>query len=101
MSEEIVLNDLGRSLQVEGMMRPFEIVPEEMVHEPEIEPDGVEELWDVKIHILLLDRAVEPLRMGIHLRGFRIRMPMGGMESSNLGIKVFHELASIVGEDKC
>lgn len=100
MGKKIVFNDLHGRLQVQGMMGSLQIVPKQVFHESKIESRRVEKFGGMKIHILLLDGAVETFGMGIHLRGLGVGMPVRGMESSNLGIESFHELTSIVGEDK-
>ena len=52
------------------------------------------------IQKLFLKGSVEPLDMGIHLGCFRIGMPMGLTEPSQLFIEVLHKLGTIVCEDK-
>lgn len=99
MSEKILVNGLRRSLQVQRMMGSLQIVPEEVFDKPKIESTRVEEFGGVKIHVLFLNRAVEAFGMGIHLWGLRKGVPVDLVKASNFGIKVFHELASIVGED--
>lgn len=47
----------------------------------------------------ILDGAVEPLGMGVHLRGLGIRTPVGEMQLAKMLVEVLEKLAPVVGED--
>lgn len=54
----------------------------------------------MEVDVFFLNRPVEPFGMSIHLWGLRVRVPMNLVKSPNLGVKGFHELGTIVGQDK-
>ncbi|MEK7218606.1 MAG: hypothetical protein AAB728_04040 [Patescibacteria group bacterium] len=80
-------------------MGTFRVEPEQIFHEEHVELLRFQELGSVEIHKLFLDRPVEPLAMGIHLRGLGVGVVMGEMEFRELLCEVLLELGAIVRED--
>ena len=79
-------------------MRSLSVVPEQPLDEFAVENIRIQKFGLVVINKLLLDGAVEPLVVGVHLWGPGIGMPVGLVETSEFLVEVLHELAAIVGE---
>jgi len=90
----------GGEFVFERTMHPFGVVPHKIVHEFSIEGIRRAQVGDMIVHKLILDRAIESLNMGVHLRGLGIGVVVDEMEATQFCIKVFHKLAPIVGEHK-
>lgn len=74
-------------------------MPEKMFDQSDVERHGIKQLRLVVIDELLLDGAIEPLGMSIHLGCFGVGVPVDLVEPFNLGIEVFHELTAVVRQD--
>lgn len=79
-------------------MWSFGIVPQKVFHKADIEAGGVQKFWLMVVNVLLLDGAVEPFGVRIHLGRLWIGMPVGQMEVAEFLIKVFHEFTTIIGQ---
>ena len=80
-------------------MRTFCIVPEKMPDEPLVKVDRIEQFGLVEVDVFLLDGAIEPFIVRVHLRTPWIGVPVDFMEFPDLGVEVLHKLGSVVRQD--
>lgn len=81
-------------------MYPLCVVPDEVIYQFAVELIDGRHNMRMVIDEFFLDRAIEPLAMGIHLGSLRIGMVMDHVQAPQFLVKMFHELAAIVGQDK-
>jgi hypothetical protein len=67
---------IGPEIEVLGPMRSFSVIPDEPRDERGVELIGGDEQFLMVINELLLNGAIKPFDMGIHLGSSRIAMPM-------------------------
>ena len=79
-------------------MRPFGVVPDEPVSQFVVQLTRILEEMLMMVKELFLERAIEPLGMGVHLRRPWIRVPVGNLPAVELLREAFHELAAVVGQ---
>ena len=80
------------------MVRPLSVVPEEPVHETVVEcSDVVSEESPMGEQELLIERAVEPFDVGVHLGRTRIGVEVRKIEVVACFPEVKRELRTIVG----
>lgn len=75
------------------------VVPVEVLIESESTVWKVVEQDPVVDEKFVLDGAVKPLSMGVHLGGLGIRAPMDEMKPAQVLVEVFEKLTAVVGED--
>jgi len=73
---KVVLNKLDGRFHFKRPVRSLCIVPEEVLHQPDVELFWVKE-FILMIVKLLLDGAVKAFGMGVHLGCLRVGMPVG------------------------
>ena len=81
-------------------MVPARVVPDEPVNQLGIEHLRCREVRGMVINKFLLNGAVEPFAVGVHLWRLGIGMIMNHMQASQLFVKMLHELAAVVGKHK-
>ena len=81
-------------------MDPLGVVPDQPIHEFGIELIKNKQQTLMIIQELLLNRAIEPLDVGIHLRGFRVSVVVSDLQFEHFGGEVLFPLAAVVGQDK-
>jgi len=67
---KVVLNELDGGFHFKRPVRSLCVVPEEVLHQPDVELFWVKELVLMIVNILLLDGAVKAFGMGVHLSAF-------------------------------
>ena len=70
-----------------------------MFDQGDIERHGIEKLWLMIINEFLLDSAVEPFGVGVHLGGLRVRVPVDFVESFHFLGKVLGKFRAVVGQN--
>lgn len=80
-------------------MRSSRVVPEKPIRQFLVHLVRIMKKRKVPVNELLLDRAVEPFAMGIHLRCPWIGVPMNSRRLVELGLEGLHELRAVVRED--
>ena len=82
------------------MVHALGVVPRKIGHELAVEDDRRHKVAHVEINKLILDRAIEPLHMSIHLRCLGIGVVVGEMKPAHFLVKMFLEFGTIVGQDE-
>ena len=98
-ARKVVLNELDGGFHFKRPVRSLDIVPDEVLHQPDVELFWVKEFILMIVNILLLDGAVKAFGMGVHLGCFRVGMPVGQVTCTEMFIEVLHKLRAIVGQD--
>lgn len=86
-------------MHLESVVGSFDVEPDQVFHEDHIERLRLQQRRGMEVHELFLDRPVEPLAVGVHLRRSRIRMVMREVEFVELLREVLLEFTAVVGED--
>ena len=89
-----------RKFVSESIARALGVVPRKVRHQLAVEESGRHKVARVEINELILDRAIEPFHMGVHLRGLGIGVVAGEMKPAHFLVKVFLEFRTIVGQDE-
>ena len=76
------------------------VVPDEVVHESDVEAIAIKQESFVIVQKLFLQGAVESLHVGIHLGSSGIGVVVSDLEFKKLGYEVFFKFRAIVGENE-
>jgi hypothetical protein len=79
-------------------VRPLGIVPHQPRDQLPIEPGRIHEESGMEIHEFLLDRAVEPFDVRVHLRGLWVGVVVDQVEIIEFLGEVLHEFRAVVGK---